>query len=81
MINRITDRISYIKASENPLSADIGIVMGDRRIYLFDTGNGPSAKQELEEFLRAYPEKEVYCVISHFHEDHAGNFASFAFFS
>ncbi|MCR5823985.1 MAG: hypothetical protein K6G60_06085 [Lachnospiraceae bacterium] len=77
MIKKITDNIAYIPASEGPLSADIGLVMGNRRIYVFDTGNGDAAYKELKDFLDSCPEKEAVCILSHFHEDHTANFARF----
>ncbi len=72
MIKYITDRIAYIPASDEPLSADIGLILGDKRIYAFDTGNGVGPLNELQDFLKG-TDKEVYCVISHFHADHMGN--------
>ena len=35
----ITDNISYIPASKNPLSADVVIIEGEEYLYLFDVGN------------------------------------------
>ena len=35
---RINGKISYIKASENPLSADIGIIRENGTTWLFDVG-------------------------------------------
>ncbi len=72
MIKHITDRIAYIPATDEPLSADIGLILGDKRIYVFDTGNGEKPLSELQSFLKS-TEKEIYCVISHFHADHMGN--------
>ena len=64
-IKEINDRISYIPATEKPLSADIGIVRGDSRTYLFDVG---STLQALN-YLYSLPDDKVI-VISHFHGDH-----------
>lgn len=62
---RITDRISYIPASEKPLSSDIGIIRGDSATYFYDLGSlGAHA-----EYLNSISgRKEV--VLSHFHSDH-----------
>lgn len=65
----ISERISYIKATENPLSADIGMVLGDEYLWLFDIG---ADKAALEEVLKIQKPKKL--VISHFHPDHTGNF-------
>lgn len=65
---QISERISYWKATEEPLSADIGVVTGDKYIWVFDAGDG-------EEVLRCVCSLEapVNLVLSHFHKDHIGN--------
>ncbi len=68
---QITDSISYLKASENPLSADIGIVKGCHSTYLFDLGNSQEALQLLETL--SADRKELKAILSHFHPDHTGN--------
>ena len=67
-IIKINDRISYIKATENPLSADVGIVEGDEFIWLFDIGADESVPISLNKI-----QKPKNAVISHFHPDHMGN--------
>ena len=37
---RISDAISYIEASDDPLCADIGIIRRDGGTWLYDVGNG-----------------------------------------
>ena len=64
-IIKVNDRISYIPACEKPLSADIGIIRGDSKIYLYDVG---STLQALN-YLYSLPDDKVI-VISHFHGDH-----------
>ena len=62
----INDRISYIEATEDPLSADIGIISdGDGCIWLYDVGNGAESIKKLKGKYRI--------VLSHFHSDHTGN--------
>ena len=64
----ITDRLSYWKASSEPLSADIGVLKGRECTWIFDVGNGPKAAgciKSLPGLKRA--------VLSHFHMDHIGN--------
>lgn len=65
---RINERILYIKASEKPLSADIGMIEGDKFLWLFDLGADASAADFLNDI-----EKPKNAVISHFHPDHMGN--------
>ena len=62
----LTDNISIIKGSDNPLSSDIAIIKDDDYTFLFDVGNN-------EEYLNLFPNK-YDVIISHFHKDHIGNF-------
>ena len=64
----ITDRISYIPASTDPLSADVGMIEGEEFLYLFDVG----AKEDVAEFLNMLP-KPKKLILSHFHPDHMKN--------
>ena len=64
----ITDKISYLPAGENPLSADVGIVEGQKALWLFDLGNSAEAAEALNAL-----KKPKNAVISHFHSDHLGN--------
>lgn len=63
----INDRISYIEATENPLSADIGIIRCDDSVWLYDVGNDEKNLPALND--------EYNVVISHFHADHMGSLA------
>ena len=67
-ITKLSDRISYSKASEEPLSSDVIIIEGDRYTYLFDVGND----EEVAAYLEALPKKKKV-ILSHFHQDHMGN--------
>ena len=62
----INEKISYIKACEQPLSADIGIIRDGDSIWLYDVGMG-------EESFSCLPREEYRVVLSHFHTDHVGN--------
>ena len=62
---RISDKISYIPATESPLSADIGIIRDGGQTWLFDVGNGTAAIDGLSGSFQV--------VLSHFHGDHTGN--------
>ena len=70
----IDGRLSYWKASQEPLSADIGVLEGDRYTWIFDVGNSPEAAG----CIRSLPgPKRV--VLSHFHQDHIGNWREVEF--
>jgi len=70
----ITDTISYIPASRNPLSADVGIIEGEEYLYLFDVGNN----EEVAAYLDALPKKKKV-ILSHFHADHTGSIGRLSF--
>ncbi len=72
MPKRISHEISYIPATENPLSGDIGIIRGEKKTYLFDVGNGEESLRKIKELSG---EKAI--IISHFHPDHMGNLKMF----
>lgn len=67
-MTEITNKISYIKATDNPLSADIGIVEGNEYCWIFDVGNCEEARLKLSNI-----QKPKAVVLSHFHPDHIGN--------
>lgn len=61
----ISERISYIEATEEPLSADIGIIRCERAEWLYDVGNDERSLEGLD--------GEYNVVLSHFHQDHTGS--------
>lgn len=61
----VNEKISYIKASDNPLSADIGIIKENNVTWLYDVGNGEAPISGLNGSYNV--------VLSHFHADHIGN--------
>ena len=65
---KVTERISYIKAETEPLSADVILIEGDEYFYLFDVGNAPETAQYLQQLT-----KPCKVILSHFHQDHMGN--------
>ena len=70
----LTERISYIAASKNPLSADVVLIEGKEYLYLFDVGNN----EEVAAYLDALPKKKKV-ILSHFHADHIGSIGRIAF--
>lgn len=67
---RLSERVSYIKATEEPLSADVGLVFGDSCLWLYDVGNNPLITAELRGI-----DLPKAAVLSHFHPDHTGALA------
>lgn len=61
----INEKISYIASSDDPLSADIGIIRNAASTWLFDVGNDKRAIRKLT--------GNYTVVLSHFHKDHTGN--------
>ena len=61
----INEKISYIECSDDPLSADIGIIRNGDAVWLYDVG---SDERAIFELTRNYD-----VVLSHFHQDHTGN--------
>lgn len=61
----VNNSISYIEASDNPLSADIGIIKNGENTWLYDVGNG---EKNISGLTDSY-----HVVLSHFHADHTGN--------
>ena len=63
--NIINEKISYIECSDDPLSADIGIIRNGDAVWLYDVGSDERAISELT--------GNYNVVLSHFHQDHTGN--------
>ena len=61
----INEKISYIECSDDPLSADIGIIRDGDAVWLYDVGSDERAVSELT--------GKYNVVLSHFHQDHTGN--------
>ncbi len=61
----INDRISYIEACDEPLSADIGVIRAEDGLWLYDVGCGA---ERVAGLTGSYS-----IVLSHFHADHTGN--------
>lgn len=74
MIKEINSRISYIPATNNPLSSDIGLVRGRNCIYIYDVG----ACEESRQYINSLTEPKNI-IISHFHLDHSGNLSDIAY--
>ena len=64
----LAPRIDRIPASSVPLSADVFIIEGDERCYVFDVGMNDEAFAAISAL-----DKPVTVILSHFHRDHIGN--------
>ncbi|MBQ8623160.1 MAG: MBL fold metallo-hydrolase [Oscillospiraceae bacterium] len=64
----INDYIKYIPASNDPLSADVFFIEGDKCTYIFDVGNNEQSLAEISKI-----DKDKVIILSHFHRDHIGN--------
>lgn len=69
-IVQITDKISYLPSTRNPLSCEIVFIKGTDCTWIFDTG---LSREAAEEINRIEGKKKV--VISHWHPDHTMNLA------
>lgn len=67
-MREIAPRIRRIPAAPDPLSADVFIIEGNARYYVFDVG----ANDEAFAAITAL-DKPVTVILSHFHRDHTGN--------
>lgn len=61
----INEKIGCWEASENPLSADVGVIRSGGRLWLYDVGDGEENVPEQIE--------DANIILPHFHRDHAGN--------
>lgn len=73
-MNTIGEKIKYLPATNDPLSADVYFVEGDKYCYIYDVGN---SGYSLSQINRIGKEKVV--VLSHYHKDHTGNIDSVIF--
>ncbi|MCH4239132.1 MAG: MBL fold metallo-hydrolase [Oscillospiraceae bacterium] len=71
MPQQITPHIAFLPSGSHPLSADVGIIRGEKRLYFYDVG----ANAESLAYIQAQ-KGEKAAVLSHFHQDHIGNIQS-----
>ncbi len=64
----ICERIKYLPATNDPLSADVYFVEGDKYCYIYDVGNNEHALLQINRI-----KKEKVVILSHHHKDHTGN--------
>ena len=69
-MNMIGEKIKYLPATNDPLSADVYCIEGDEYCYVYDVGNNDRSLQYINQIS-----KEKVVVLSHHHKDHTGNIA------
>lgn len=69
-MNAIGKRITYLPATNDPLSADVYLINGDKYCYIYDVGNNENSLQYINQLG-----KEKVVILSHYHKDHTGNIA------
>lgn len=86
---RINGTVSYIESTNDPLSAEVGVIRGREKIWLYDVGNSGESREEIRNLISPAQDtgrtpspllssgSELPCsvVLSHFHPDHIGNLA------
>lgn len=70
-MNKISEKIKYLPATDDPLSADVYFVDGDQYCYVYDVGNDEYSLSQINQI-----EKEKVIILSHHHKDHTGNIES-----
>ena len=67
-MNTIGKRIQYLSAINDPLSADVYFIEGDKYCYIYDVGNNEASRHHINQV-----NKEKTVILSHYHKDHVGN--------
>ena len=67
-MNTISRKIKYLPTTNDPLSADVYCIEGDKYCYVYDVGNDERSLQYINQIG-----KEKVVVLSHHHKDHTGN--------
>lgn len=75
-LRSLSGRITYLPASDAPLSADVFFIETDSCVYVYDVGSCEEARSYI---AAAGREKELVVVLSHFHADHTGNIGAVPF--
>lgn len=70
-LKKISPKISYLPASEPPLSADVGVISANNTVWIYDVGSNDEAASLINGIKGK--NKEIRIVISHFHADHIAN--------
>ncbi len=71
ILRNLSGRITYLPASDVPLSADVFFIETDSCVYVYDVGSCREARERI-----AAIGKDVVVILSHFHADHTENMGS-----
>ncbi len=64
----ICEYINFLPSSDEPLSADVFFIKGDKNTYIYDVGSNEQSYNEVEGVAG-----ERAVILSHFHPDHTAN--------
>ena len=64
----IGNYIKHLSASNEPLSADVYLIDGNKYCYVYDVGNNDESLSIIEGIS-----KDKVIILSHYHQDHVGN--------
>ena len=67
-MSTIGEKIKYLPATDDPLSAEVYHIDSKKYCYIYDVGNNNAAL----EYINCI-EKDRIIILSHFHKDHIGN--------
>ena len=72
MWRNITDKISYITPTMQPLSANVSVIEGKNYLWVYDVGSNNVIPDMLSKISQEKG-KDIKVVLSHFHPDHITN--------
>ena len=72
MWRNITDKISYITPTMQPLSANVCVIEGEDYLWVYDVGKNSFVSDMLSKISQEKG-KDIKIVLSHFHPDHIAN--------
>ena len=67
-MNVISDKIAYLPAVDDPLSADVYFIKGKANCYIYDVGNNEDSLHH----INCIKQPKIV-ILSHCHKDHIGN--------
>ncbi len=73
-LKHLSNHISYLPASDDPLSADVFFIRTDTSVYVYDVGSCAAAREQIERI-----KEDKIVVLSHFHADHTENLGKITF--
>jgi glyoxylase-like metal-dependent hydrolase (beta-lactamase superfamily II) len=75
---KVADHVYVIPDNSVPVVPNVGIVVGNKRTLVIDTGLGPrNAETVLREVAKVSKNQDLYLVTTHFHPEHAAGSSAF----